>query len=355
MLGQETNGAGGIFKALRTIPVMNEIINDMRELCPEAWLINFTNPSGIVTEAVVKHMGWKRCLGLCNVPTIAMIKESAVLGRDISELNYRFFGLNHFHWHRIFDNSGNDLTAQIIESINLKDGGTPTNIALEPFSLDLLHASNLVPCGYHRYYFNEKEMLERSLQDFQDQATRAEQMLAVEKELFEIYGDPKISNKPEVLNKRGGAYYSETACGCISSIYNNTGNHFVVSTENRGALPFLDANSIVEISSIITSNGAEPLAWGEVRPFQKGYLQMMKAMEECVIEAALHGDYGALLEAFTLNPLIRNGADAQVVLDEMLVANEKDLPQFASKISELKSKGIRPTDKVVLDLLDRGL
>ena len=118
MLGQETNGAGGMFKAFRTIPVIGQIIEDMRELCPDAWLINFTNPSGMVTEAVIKHFGWKKCIGLCNVPTIAMMAEPKLLGKDINQLNYRYVGINHFHWHKVFDENGNDMTPILIDHIN---------------------------------------------------------------------------------------------------------------------------------------------------------------------------------------------------------------------------------------------
>lgn len=124
MLGQETNGAGGMFKAFRTIPVIREIIRDMKELCPDAWLINFANPSGMVTEAAIKHFGWEKCIGLCNVPTIAMMAESKLLGKDIQDLNYRFAGLNHFHWHKVFDRDCNDLTPRLIDHIYEKDGGT---------------------------------------------------------------------------------------------------------------------------------------------------------------------------------------------------------------------------------------
>ena len=99
MLGQETNGAGGIFKALRTIPVMEAIVSDMKQYCPDAWLINFTNPSGMITEAVIRHMGWEKCIGLCNVPVISMQKEPALISAKSNELHYRFAGLNHFHWH----------------------------------------------------------------------------------------------------------------------------------------------------------------------------------------------------------------------------------------------------------------
>ena len=351
MLGQETNGAGGMLKAFRTIPVMQEIIQDMKELCPDAWLINFTNPSGMITEAVIKHMGWGKCIGLCNVPTIAMMKEPALLGKELSDLTYRFVGLNHFHWHKVYDRDGKELTDQLIEYINDEKGGTPVNIFMAPFQMELLRSMHLLPCGYHRYYYAEKEMLEHSLEDLKGDATRAEQMHEVEIALFEIYKDPKLYQKPEQLNKRGGAYYSDTACECISAIYNDKGAHMVVSTQNKGAVPCLDPDSIVEVSSIISSRGAEPIAWGKLGPAERGWLQLMKAMEECTIAAAFSGDYGMALEAFTLNPLVQSGADAKMVLDELLVAHEKHLPQFASKIKELKENGVGSKDKVVQKIM----
>lgn len=354
MLGQETNGAGGIFKAFRTIPVMRDIINDMKELCPKAWLINFTNPSGMITEAVIKHMGWEKCIGLCNVPTIAMMREAALLGKNISELKFRFAGLNHFHWHKVIDKNGEDLTDRLIDHINDENGGTPVNIYMYPFPLDMLHYMHLLPCGYHRYYYMQKEMLDHSLEDFREKSTRAEQMREVEKKLFDIYKDPELYKKPQELEKRGGAFYSDTACECISAIYNDSKSYLVVSTRNRGAIPFLDPDSIVEVSCIISSSGAEPIVWGKMGLAEKGWLQMMKAMEECTIEAAFSGDYGMALQAFNLNPLIQNGMESKQVLDELLVAHEKYLPQFADKIKELKDKGIGPKDKVVNDLLSAG-
>lgn len=355
ILGQETNGAGGIFKAFRTIPVMKEIVDDMKELCPNAWLINFTNPSGIITETVIKQFGWKKCIGLCNVPTIAMNEEHKVINRDREELNYQFFGLNHFHWHRVTDKEGNDITGELINHINEKAGGTPANIYQAEFPLDLLHTMNLLPCGYHRYYYMEKEMLAHSIEEFKQGGTRAEQMKQVEEDLFELYKDPSLTTKPEKLGKRGGAYYSDAACECISAIYNNKKLHMVVSTENKGAIPDLDASSIVEVSSLISADGAQPIAWGKTRSSEKGWLQIMKAMEECTIDAALSGDYGLALEAFTLNPLIENGEEAHKVLDELFIAHEKYLPQFKDVIKELKKKEIIFNDPIVEELMRKGL
>lgn len=354
MLGQETNGAGGIFKAFRTIPVIREIVEDMKELCPDAWLINFTNPSGMITEAVIKQFGWKKCIGLCNVPTISMMAEPKVLGMKPEELNYQFAGLNHFHWHKVSDSKGNDLTPELIEHINEENGGTPKNIYQAEFPLPLLKSMNLLPCGYHRYYYIQKEMLDHSVEEFNRCGTRSEVMKQTEAELFEIYKDPSLHEKPIQLEKRGGAYYSDAACECISAVYNDKRIQMVVSTENKGAIPCLLKDSIVEVTSVISARGAQPVAWGRMEPAQKGWLQLMKAMEECTINAALSGDYGQALEAFTINPLVENGAEAKKVLDELFVAHEKYLPQFQKAICGLKKQGVKLTDPVVTDLMENG-
>ncbi len=354
MLGQETNGAGGILKAFRTIPVIKQIIDDMKIYCPNAWLINFTNPSGMITEAVIKHFGWKKCIGLCNVPEISMMNEPEILEKKRNELTYRFAGLNHFHWHKVFDDEGNELTEKLITNINEKNNGTPANIYQAKFPLEMLYSMKLVPCGYHRYYYNSKEMLEHALEEFEDGGTRAEQMYDVEAALFELYKNPDLCVKPVQLEKRGGAYYSNAACECISAIYNDKKLHMVVSTQNNGAIPCLEPESIVEVSSIISANGAEPIAWGKMRSAEKGWLQLMKAMEECTIQSAITGDYGLALEAFTINPLIQSGEEAKTVLDELLVAHEKYLPQFKNKIAELKNMGIASKDSVVVELMING-
>lgn len=354
MLGQETNGAGGIFKALRTIPVIKSIVEDMKELCPNAWLINFTNPSGMVTEAVIKNLGWKKCIGLCNVPVISMLKEPATIGKRPEELHYRFAGINHFHWHRVYDQEGKELTHEIIDHINEKDGGTPKNIYLADFPLELLHSQGLLPCGYHRYYMRAEDMLAHSLEEFKQHATRAEQVKDVEDKLFAIYRDPQLSDKPKELEKRGGTYYSDAACECISAIYNDKHQMMVVNTTNRGCITDLPYDAIVEVSSLISAKGAEPLSWGKLKAHERGWLQMMKAMEECVIESALTGDYGLVWQAFELNPMVSNGDRGEKVMNELFVAHEKYLPLFAEKIKELKEAGISPQDEVVKRLLKEG-
>ena len=355
MLGQETNGAGGMFKAFRTIPVILDIVKDMKELCPDAWLINFTNPSGMVTEAVIKHGGWKKCIGLCNVPVGALLSEPPMFGLTERECIHRFAGLNHFHWHKVTDNQGNDLTDKIIDNMykDVEDG-TPANIHDVKFLKDHMKQIQLIPCGYHRYYYMHDEMLKHGLEEFNTIGTRAQQVKQTEAELFELYKDPKLNYKPEQLTKRGGTHYSDAACECISSIYNDKRRHMVVSTQNNGAIADLPYDCIVEISSIIGGDGAMPLTWGKFNPSERGWVQIMKAMEECVIEAAITGNYGLALAAFEMNPQVEHGQVAQTVLDELLVAHKKYLPQFADKIAELEAKGVASKDPVVMDLMVNG-
>lgn len=359
MLGQETNGAGGIFKAFRTIPVILSIVEDMKELCPKAWLVNFTNPSGMVTEAVIRYGKWDRVIGLCNVPVNAMMDEPKLIGKTLDELVYKFAGLNHFHWHKIFDLDGTDVTREIIDKMQNPEASTgiPANIHDIPFLKEQIEQMGMIPCGYHRYYYRQEEMLEHMLGEYNDPnlGTRAQQVKKTEEELFELYKNPELDTKPEQLAKRGGAHYSDAACETIASIYGNTNGHMVVSTRNNGAVPDLPADCVVEVSAHIGAAGALPIAFGPLKPAERGWLQLMKNMELCVCEAAVTGDYGLALQAFILNPQVVSGANCQRVLDELLLAHKKYLPQFADKIAELEAAGVTIKDDVARELTEAGL
>ena len=356
LLGQETNGAGGTFKAFRTIPVILDIVKDMKELCPNAWLINFTNPSGMVTEAVMRYGNWEKVIGLCNVPVGAMMKEPATIGKTLDQLVYKFAGLNHFHWHKVFDLDGNEVTQQIIDAMyEGKDGGVPANIFDVPLFKEQLDEIGMIHCGYHRYYYRQEEMLAHGLEEYNTIGTRAEQVKRTEAELFELYKDPNLDHKPEQLSKRGGAHYSDAACETIAAIYGNKNTHIVVTTRNNGALPDLPPESAAEVSCFIGATGARPIAFGKLHPAECGWLQCMKNMEWCVEEAAITGNYGLAMQAFFLNPQIPSGATAKRVLDELLIAHKKYLPQFADTIARLEKEGITIKDDVARELTEQGL
>ncbi|BDR59306.1 6-phospho-beta-glucosidase [Xylocopilactobacillus apicola] len=350
-LGQETNGAGGIFKAFRTVPVILDIVKDMKELCPDAWLINFTNPSGMITEAIQHYGKWPRVIGLCNVPVMAMMTEPQTIGRELKDLTYKFAGIDHFHWHRVWDKTGKEVTMEIIDKMyEGKDAGLPKNIFEINFFKEQLEQMKMIPCGYHRYYYRQEEMLNHSLEEFDNGATRAQEVIKIEHELFKLYQDPNLNYKPKQLAERGGAHYSDAACESIASIYADKRTHMVVSTLNNGAIPDLPSDHTVEVSAQIGAAGAIPLTFGPFQPAERGWIQLMKNMELVIDKAAVTGDYGLALQAFIMNPLIPSGQKAKDLLDEMLVANKEFLPQFADKIDELIAQGVQVHDEVARNI-----
>lgn len=347
ILGQETNGPGGIFKAFRTIPVILDIVEDMKRLCPDAWLINFANPSGMVTEAVLRYGKWDKVIGLCNLPVMLKIGESQLLKTAESNLIFKFAGLNHFHWHKVADKSGNDQTMKIIDLIYQENNGLPKNIFDIPFYKEQLQQMKMLPCGYHNYYYRFDEMLAHGLKEYQTIGTRAEQVRALEASLFELYKNPKLNYKPKELEERGGAHYSDAACETIASIYSNKNTEMVVSTRNNGAVPDLPADCAVEVTAYIGAQGSRNVAFGPLPTAERGWLQVMKAMELLTIEAAVTGDYGTALQAFTINPLIPSGARAKKVLDELLIAHKNYLPQFTKSITKIEKTGLVIKDEKV--------
>ncbi len=330
VIGQETNGAGGMFKALRTIPVILDIDKDMSELCPNAWLINFTNPAGMVTEALLRYGNNKKVIGLCNVP-IGMEKAVAdMLEVDHSRITMDFMGLNHMVFGREIYLDGEKITDKVIDSLaEGKLGSIVKNIQDLEWNPEFIKALRMMPCPYHRYYFQTADMLEEELKEFSKGETRAEVVKRLENDLFELYKDENLDIKPPQLEKRGGAYYSDAACRLINSIYNNKGDIQPVNTKNNGAIEGIENDSAVEISCIITKDGPKPIAMGELPVSVNGLVQTIKSFERLVVEAAVEGDYHKALLALTINPLIPSEKMAKILLDELLEAHKDYLPQFA--------------------------
>lgn len=298
LIGQETNGAGGMFKALRTIPVILDIDKDMAELCPNAFLINFTNPAGMVTEALLRYGKNKKVIGLCNVP-INMEKAAAnMLGVDHSRIRMDFVGLNHMVYGKKIFLDGSDVTNQVVDAIaDGKMGAIVKNIKDFEWDADFIKSLGMMPCPYHKYYYETQEMLESELKEFAKGETRAEVVKRLEDDLFKLYDDPNLDIKPPQLEKRGGALYSDAACRLINSIYNDKGDIQPVDCRNNGAIEGLDDDSAVEVSCVITKEGPRPLAMGKLPLQITGLVQEIKTFEKLVIEAAVTGDYHTALMA----------------------------------------------------------
>lgn len=331
MIGQETNGAGGFAKALRTIPVILDICKDMTELCPNAWLINFTNPSGIITETVLKYYPNIKVAGLCNVPVGMKKAIIEVLNADEKDLKVVFGGLNHFVWGRKVLYKGEDKTREVLEKVLYDTENVPANLRNgKPWIQEQIMDLGMIPCPYHKYYYLTDEMLNDELIEYRSgKGTRGEQVKKVETELFELYKDPNLNVKPKQLEKRGGQYYSDAACELIHSIYNNRGTEMVISTKNSGnIIDCLPEDSAVEISVKVYKDSIELIPQDPIPLEAKGLLQLMKNFEQLTIEAAVKGDYGKALQALTCNPLVTSGAVAKTILDEIIKQNWDYLPQF---------------------------
>ncbi|CNL59137.1 6-phospho-beta-glucosidase [Yersinia pseudotuberculosis] len=328
LLGQETTGIGGFAKALRTIPVMLDIAANVERLAPDAWIINFTNPAGIVTEAVSRYTKAK-IIGLCNVPISMHHMIAKLLQAPYEDLQLRFAGLNHMVWVHEVLQRGKDVTADVLKM--LCDGASLSmnNIKEAPWPPEFLQAMGAIPCPYHRYFYQTQDMLAEEMAAAAERGTRAEQVMQVEKELFTLYADPHLDTKPEQLSFRGGSFYSEVALELIRAIHNNLGTQLVVNTTNRGAIRGLSDDSVVETNCIIDAKGAHPLTFGPLPVSMHGLTQQVKAYERLTIDAAVHGDRRSALLALVTNPLIANASIAQPLLEEVLQVNKPYLPQFS--------------------------
>ncbi|EJM8712695.1 6-phospho-beta-glucosidase [Klebsiella pneumoniae] len=329
MIGQETNGLGGFANACRTIPIALEIAAEMEKLCPDAWLLNFTNPSGMVTEAILKHSSVKT-VGLCNVPVIMQKGIAGMFGvEDINEFIMQVAGLNHFIFARHVWFKGKDIIPDIISNIEQgNDPLIPKNIPPFKWPAGMLKNMRMLPCPYHRYYYMSDDMYRQELSEAKGEGTRGEVVKQLEKELFDIYRNPDLAEKPKALEGRGGQFYSDAACELMSAIYNDKRIIMHVNTRNNGAISGLPDNCAVEVSSMITSSGPIPL---NVEPFPDdimSQIQLMKTFEQLTIEAAVTGDRHTAWRGLVINPLIKSGASLEKALDEVIEHNRVLMPAF---------------------------
>lgn len=331
MIGQETNGAGGMFKAFRTIPVILDIVKDMEELCPNAWMINFTNPAGMVSEAILKYTNFEKVIGLCNVPVNMVSGIANILGVEEHEVTLELQGVNHFIFATDVFVNGVSVMDEAIEkyaNVSADDTIAMKNFISLPYSPSFIKGLHAIPCPYHNYYFFTKEQLEEELEQFKTGKVRGEVVSQVEKELFELYANQDLDIKPKQLEQRGGAKYSDAACNLIQSIYNDTGDIQYVDVRNNGSIANLPQDCAVEVACRVSADGPKPLATGELKLQINGYVQMIKSFERMVVEAAVSGDRDLAVAALNLNPLCASDEIANVVIDELIEAHKIYLPQF---------------------------
>lgn len=331
VLGQETTGPGGFMKAQRTIPVLLDICRDMEKWCPNAWLINFTNPAGIVTEAITRHSNIKT-IGICSGANSMMMDIAKAYDVEKSAVDTRIIGLNHLIFADRIAIHGEDKTDDFINK--LAQGSASNSLKNIPdigFTARFAQALHMYPISYLKYFFLNREMVETAQQDAATKGTRGEQTREIEKRLFELYQDEHLNHKPKELEKRGGAWYSDTACSIISAIYNDKKEIHVVNTVNNSTTPDLPDHVTLETNAVIDKHGAHPVAYGRLPVKIRGLIQSVKAYEELTVEAAVTGDYDTALLALSINPLVPSATIAEQILDEYLDVNQRYLPQYAKE------------------------
>ena len=317
VIGQETTGAGGFAKALRTVPIVLDLAElTARRAAPGAWIVDFTNPVGIVTQALLDE--GHRALGLCNVAINIQRTIAERLGVPAERVALEHVGLNHLSWERAAVVDGVDRLPELLAN----DGAWLADHV--GMSLQLVRALGAVPSYYLHYYYDTAQVVREQ----QDGRTRAREVIDIEARLLELYRDQGLAEKPALLADRGGAFYSEAAAQLIASLYDGKGDVQVVDVRNDGAMPDLPDTAVVEIPAVIDRDGAHPLPLDPLAPEMRGLVQAVKAYEELTVAAARSGDRDVALRALMANPLVGEWAVAEPLLTALLDANRQFLPRF---------------------------
>lgn len=316
-VGQETTGAGGLAKALRTVPVVLDIAERVRRTNPHAWIIDFTNPVGIVTRALLE--AGHKAVGLCNVAIGLQRKFAAHLGLTPAEVHLDHVGLNHLTWEtgvRLGGPEGEDVLPRLLAA---HGDAIAADLRLPRPLLDRL---GVVPSYYLRYYYAHDEVVG----ELRTKPSRAAEVAAMERQLLEMYADPALDEKPDLLAKRGGAYYSEAAVDLAAALLGGAGSPYqVVNARNQGTLPFLPDDAVIEVQAAVGPKGAAPLPVPPLDPLYTGLIAHVTAYEDLALQAALKGGRDRVFRALLAHPLIGQYAQAETLTDLLIAHNREHL------------------------------
>ncbi|MEU3740118.1 6-phospho-beta-glucosidase [Streptomyces sp. NPDC032198] len=316
-VGQETTGAGGLAKALRTVPVVLDIAERVRRTNPNAWIIDFTNPVGIVTRALLQ--AGHKAVGLCNVAIGFQRKFAKLLDVAPGEVHLDHVGLNHLTWEtgvRLGGPGGDDILPRL-----LAEHGDAVAADLR-MPREIVDRLGVVPSYYLRYFYQHDAVVE----EMRTKPSRASEVAAMEQELLKMYGDPALDEKPELLAKRGGAFYSEAAVDLAASLLGNGGSPYqVVNTVNNGTLPFLPDDAVIEVQATVDGKGAKPLAVPKLDPLYAGLIAHVTGYEDLALQAALHGGRDRVFKALLAHPLVGQYTYAEQLTDRLIAHNREHL------------------------------
>ncbi|MGW3119083.1 6-phospho-beta-glucosidase [Streptomyces sp. NPDC001107] len=316
-VGQETTGAGGLAKALRTVPVVLDIAERVRRTNPGAWIVDFTNPVGIVTRALLQ--AGHKAVGLCNVAIGFQRKFADRLGVSPADVHLDHVGLNHLTWEtgvRMGGPEGENVLPKLLAE---HGDAIASDLRLPRALLDRL---GVVPSYYLRYFYAHDEVV----RELRTKPSRAAEVAEMERNLLKMYGDPALDEKPELLAKRGGAYYSEAAVDLAAALLGSAGSPYqVVNTLNRGTLPFLPDDAVIEVQAAVGPKGPLPLPVPAVDPLYAGLLANVTAYEDLALEAALRGGRDRVFKALLAHPLIGQYEYAEALTDRLIAHNREHL------------------------------
>ena len=313
IVGQETTGPGGMIKALRTIPVILGLAQDMVEVCPDAWLINYTNPSGIIAEALGKH-SQVRYVGLCSGPRDWIEKMLHLMDVNPVRANVEWMGLNHLGFATRVWVDGQDVTEQAVETVSKH-----WNVSGE-----WLRTLGMIPAHYLRYYYHHKAVVSEYQKP--GHRGRGEQVKEIEAELLRQYADPNLAARPGLLKQRGGGGYSAVAFAAMRAIHHNTGDRQIIQVLNQGAMDGIPDDASVEVACLVDCTGPHPIRVGAIPLPIRGLIQAVKAYESLTVQAAVQESKRVAMQALMAHPLVTSWQVAQPLLDELFAANQPWLP-----------------------------
>ncbi|GGV32182.1 6-phospho-beta-glucosidase [Kitasatospora herbaricolor] len=321
-VGQETTGAGGLAKALRTVPVVLDIAEQVRRANPDAWIVDFTNPVGIVTRAL--QSAGHKAVGLCNVAIGFQRRFAKHLGVDHELIRLDHVGLNHLTWERgvtLLDAPGSATGREVLPEL-LAGFGQEISEDLH-LPLPVIRRLGVVPSYYLRYFYQHDVVVE----ELKAKGSRASEVAAIERQLLDMYADPALDSKPELLAQRGGAFYSEAAVQLIASLLGTDGRTTVqvVNARNDGVLPFLPDDAVIEVPAEVDAAGVRPLPQRPVEPLYAGLIAGVTAYEQLALEAALKGGRDRVFDALLAHPLVGQLELADKLTDSLLANNREHL------------------------------
>jgi len=312
-VGQETTGAGGLAKALRTVPVVLDIADRIRKQAPDAWIVDFTNPVGIVTRALLD--AGHKAVGLCNVAKGFQHTFGDWFGVDPERVELDHVGLNHLTWERGVRIDGVDVLPKIFAE------HSESLAARVKIPIEMMRRHDVIPSYYLRFYYAHDAVVAEQLAE----PSRAEQVLALEKQLLTMYADPALDVKPALLDERGGAYYSEAAIALVAGLLGESGTVQVANVRNAGTLPFLPPEAVIEVPCRVDASGAHPLPVAPIAPLQGGLIAHVAAYEELAVQAAVLGGVERVEDALIAHPLIGQTEPAQKLAAELVSVNREFL------------------------------